>query len=70
MWDFPLNGLSGGQVQFYIRDPSGNPIEINCADIRVLSAHIRSGVNHLSERVSQDGGNMRARPDLAQRASA
>lgn len=70
MWGFPLNGLPGGQLQFYVRDPSGNLIEINCADYKTLSTDIQAQIHHLSERVAQDDGNMRARLGLDERQTA
>ncbi len=70
MWGFPLNGLLGGQVQFYIRDPSGNLIEIDCADMSTLSPDIQEKINLLETRVQQDDGNKRARLGLDQRTSA
>jgi catechol 2,3-dioxygenase-like lactoylglutathione lyase family enzyme len=59
-----LNELPSGQVQLYVRDPGGNLVEINCADVRALSPEIRSELVTLRDRYPQDADNARASLDL------
>ena len=52
--------LPSGQVQLYIRDPGGNLVEVNCADVRLLADEVRAEIVRLSDRQRQNEANRRA----------
>ena len=66
IWDYPLNVLPSGQVQYYVRDPSGNLIEVNCEDATTLPQDILDRANFLGERFQQSEEQKKAELFLEQ----
>jgi hypothetical protein len=44
----------------YLRDPSGNLVEVDWPDFRTLSPEIRAEMRRLADRDPQDAENLRA----------
>jgi catechol 2,3-dioxygenase-like lactoylglutathione lyase family enzyme len=55
-----LYELPGNNAQMYLRDPSGNLVEVDWPDFRTLSPEIRAEMRRLADRDPQDEENLRA----------
>ncbi len=66
IWGYPLNVLPSGQVQYYVRDPTGNLIEINCKDASTLPQDILDRANYLKDRFDQNADQLKAELFLQQ----
>lgn len=62
----PLNVLPSGQVQYYVRDPTGNLIDVNCEDASTLPADILERANYLGNRFDQTEDQRKAELFLEQ----
>ncbi len=56
LWELPE-----GAVQLYLRDPSGNLVEVNTHDVSELSESVRVDVRALVDAQPQSSENLRAR---------
>lgn len=56
LWELP-----DGAVQLYVRDPSGNLVEVNAHDASVLPEWVRADVRVLGDAQPQSEENLRAR---------
>jgi catechol 2,3-dioxygenase-like lactoylglutathione lyase family enzyme len=56
LWELP-----DGVVQLYVRDPSGNLVEVNARDASVLPASVRDDLRALADVQPQSTENLRAR---------
>lgn len=56
LWELP-----GGVVQLYLRDPSGNLIEVNARDASALPEHVRADVRAVADAHPQTAENLEAR---------
>lgn len=56
LWELP-----DGVVQLYVRDPSGNLVEVNARDASVLPASVREDLRALADVQPQSEANLRAR---------
>jgi catechol 2,3-dioxygenase-like lactoylglutathione lyase family enzyme len=52
--------LPDGSVQMYIRDPSGNLVEIDWPDVSMLDRSVVTDLKRLADDVPQDGEALRA----------
>lgn len=52
--------LPGGAVQMYVRDPSGNLIELNAADASALDSEIRANMVRLVDQIPQSEEGLRS----------
>jgi catechol 2,3-dioxygenase-like lactoylglutathione lyase family enzyme len=55
-WELP-----DGVVQLYVRDPSGNLVEVNARDASMLPASVRGDLRALADVQPQSAENLRAR---------
>jgi catechol 2,3-dioxygenase-like lactoylglutathione lyase family enzyme len=55
-WELP-----DGVAQLYVRDPSGNLVEVNARDARALPVSVRGDIRVLADIQPQDDENLRAR---------
>jgi catechol 2,3-dioxygenase-like lactoylglutathione lyase family enzyme len=55
-WELP-----DGVAQLYVRDPSGNLVEVNAPDASVLPESVREDIRILADVQPQDEENLRAR---------
>jgi catechol 2,3-dioxygenase-like lactoylglutathione lyase family enzyme len=55
-----LYELPGNNAQMYLRDPSGNLVEVDWPDVGTLSPEIRADMKRLADRDPQDEENLRA----------
>lgn len=55
-WELP-----DGVAQLYVRDPSGNLVEVNSRDASVLPVSVREDIRVLADVQPQDEENLRAR---------
>ena len=51
----PLRSHHAGWVQMYLRDPSGNLVEVDCADVSSLSPETLADVVSLESTAPQEG---------------
>ena len=63
-----LYELPGNNAQMYLRDPSGNLIEVDWPDYRTLSPEVRADMRRLADRDPQGEENLRATLFLARDA--
>ena len=56
LWELP-----DGTIQLYLRDPSGNLVEVNAPDASTLSDEMREDVRVLRDLLPQSHDNLRAR---------
>ena len=56
LWELP-----GGVVQLYLRDPSGNLVEVNARDASALPESVRADLRALADVQLQSEENLRAR---------
>jgi lactoylglutathione lyase len=59
-WFSHIYELPDGSVQFYLRDPAGNLVEIDWPDVSTLDASIVSDLKKLDDDVPQTGDALRA----------
>ena len=52
--------LPGNNAQMYLRDPSGNLIEVDWPDFQTLSPEVRTDMRRLADRDPQGEENLRA----------
>jgi catechol 2,3-dioxygenase-like lactoylglutathione lyase family enzyme len=56
LWELP-----DGVVQLYVRDPSGNLVEVNARDASLLPVSVRDDLRTLADAQPQSEENLRAR---------
>jgi lactoylglutathione lyase len=66
-WFSHIYELPDGSVQFYLRDPAGNLVEIDWPDVGTLDQSIVSDLKKLDDDVPQTGDALRATLFLALR---
>jgi hypothetical protein len=52
-WGWNLVELPSGQLQLYFRDPAGNLIELNWADVAALDRSLYPELKRLSDEIPQ-----------------
>ena len=52
--------LPDGSVQMYIRDPSGNLVEVDWPDVSTLDRSVVTDLRKLADEIPQDGDALRA----------
>jgi lactoylglutathione lyase len=62
-----LRELPDGAMQLYLRDPSGNLVEVNYPDVAHLAPDVRADLQRLEDLYPQDEANRRATLFLAHR---
>lgn len=67
MWGFPLNVLPSGQVQYYVRDPTGNLVEVNHQDASGLPVEILERAEYQTQRLDQTPDQLKAELFLKKR---
>lgn len=67
-WFSHMYELPDGSVQFYLRDPGGNLVEIDWPDVTTLDDSIVADLRKLADDVPQTGDAMSATLFLAPRA--
>jgi hypothetical protein len=55
-----VNELPDGAVQMYLRDPSGNLVEVNWPDVTTLDRERLPELKRLADRFEQTGENLQA----------
>ena len=60
MQGYHLSELPDGKVQLYLRDPSGNVLEVNNPDVTTLPDEIRAEMTRLVDAYPQSEENLRA----------
>jgi len=61
IWGHPLNVLPNGQVQYYVRDPTGNLVEVNFTDASLLPEDILERAEYQKLRFDQTDDQLKAR---------
>jgi catechol 2,3-dioxygenase-like lactoylglutathione lyase family enzyme len=56
-----LYELPSGQIQLYVKDPSGNLVEINANSASGLSDEVRAGIRRWVDIAPQDASNLQSR---------